>query len=330
MTIDQIKTPNNSQSLRMLDEVATSSTPTVARITQNSITTSPLIPGFQAHSAALCGDGKEFDVLWVEQLGSPLFNGHPLVTLMHMNMTPYFFKDAIIINRLEALTKPDLSINIFGTAPSNWFDNIQLRDKAIKAWHQLDEKNKLLLNAILFDGVFFKQFCEGPSSTSNHHAYRNGNLEHTLEVIEIATGNCVHTEKANLQLALIFAWLHDIGKAEEYQPNKSPDKKFKLTSTGYLHGHQMTGFYKLLEARAKYAPEYPESSFSHLRHLMSAQMSNEFTRFRNAQLIEYDLVQLADILSAKGNLHKQAFCGLTFGKHPHMGNATTPNFRYEL
>ena len=308
----------------------TLSTPTVARLIQNSITTSPLIPGFQAHSAALCGDGKEFDVLWVEELGNPLFTGRPLVTLMHMNMTPYFFKDAIIINRLEVLAKPDLSINIFGTAPSNWFDNIQLRDKAIKAWRQLDEKNKLLLNAILFDGVFFERFCEGPSSTSNHHAYRNGNLEHTLEVIEIAAGNCDHTEKANLQLALIFAWLHDIGKAEEYQTNKSPDKKFKLTSTGYLHGHQMTGFYKLLEARAKYAPEYPESSFSHLRHLMSAQMSTEFTRFRNAQLIEYDLVQLADILSAKGNLHKQAFCGLAFGKHPHMGNATTPNFRYEL
>ena len=92
----------------------------------------------------------------------------------------------------------------------------------------------------------------------------------------------------------------------------------------------MTGFYKLLEARTKYAPEYPESTFNHLRHLMTARMSSDPLNYRNAQMIEYDLVQLADILSAKGNLHSDAFCGMPFGKHPFLGNSKTPNFRYEL
>ena len=63
---------------------------------------------------------------------------------------------------------------------------------------------------------------------------------------------------------------------------------------------------------------------------MTARMSSDPLNYRNAQMIEYDLVQLADILSAKGNLHSDAFCGLPFGKHPFLGNSKTPNFRYEL
>ena len=306
------------------------SIPPVARVIKDSISILHESHGFQSHSATLYGDGNKFEVVWIERLGSPLITGNPLATLMCPYGTTHYFDSVLIIDRLKLLAKPDSSINIFGTALPGWFNNLELRDKAIECWNQLDEKNKLLLNAVLFDDAFFERFCVGPSSTSNHHAYRNGNLEHTLEVIQIAAENSLHTEKANLQLTLIFAWLHDIGKADEYQPSNSPDKKYKLTSTGYLHGHQMTGFYKLLEARTKYAPEYPEGSFNHLRHLMTAKMSSDPLHYRKAQLIEYDLVQLADALSAKGNLHKQAFCGLPFGKHPYMGYGKTPNFRYEL
>ena len=304
--------------------------PPVSRLVSNSISTNLEPSGTQAHHATLFGDGKELAVQWNEAIGSPLIHGHPLVKIIPRNLSVLFDGGAVLIEQLEILKSPLASINIFSTALPSWFNNLELRDKAIVCWNWLDEKNRLLLNSLLHDDAFFKRFCEGPSSTSNHHAYRNGNLEHTIKVIHIATLNCLHIHNANYQLALIFSWLHDIGKADEYQFSNSPDKQYKLTSTGYLHGHQMTGFYKLLEARTKYASEYPESTFNHLRHLMTARMSSDPLNYRNSQMIEYDLVQLADILSAKGNLHSDAFCGLPFGKHPFLGNSKTPNFRYEL
>lgn len=301
-----------------------------ARVVTDSIFLEPGNPETQYHLTTLYQDGKEHLVKWTEAFGDPLIKGNPLITIAQKDFTAPTNSNLLTIETLSISNEPSASINIFSTALPSWFDNLELRDKAIVCWNWLDEKNRLLLNSILHDDAFFKRFCEGPSSTSNHHAYRNGNLEHTIEVIHIATLNCLHIHNANDQLALIFAWLHDIGKADEYQSSNSPDKQYKLTSTGYLHGHQMTGFYKLLEARTKYAPEYPESSFNHLRHLMTARMSSDPLNYRNAQMIEYDLVQLADILSAKGNLHSDAFCGLPFGKHPFLGNSKTPNFRYEL
>ena len=301
-----------------------------ARVVTDSIFLEPGRPEIQSHLTTLYQDGKEHLVKWTEAFGGPLIKGNPLITIAQKDFSAPSTSNLLTIERLEISNEPSASINIFSTAPPSWFDNLELCDKAIACWNWLDEKNRLLLNSLLHDDAFFKRFCEGPSSTSNHHAYRNGNLEHTIEVIHIATLNCLHVHNANYQLALIFAWLHDIGKADEYQSSNSPDKQYKLTSTGYLHGHQMTGFYKLLEARTKYAPEYPESTFNHLRHLMTARMSSDPLNYRNAQMIEYDLVQLADILSAKGNLHSDAFCGLPFGKHPFLGNSKTPNFRYEL
>ena len=301
-----------------------------ARVVTDSIFLEPGKPETQSHLTTLYQDGKEQPVKWTEAFGGPLIKGNPLITIAQKDFTSPTNSNILTIDRLSISNEPSASINIFSTALPTWFDNLELRDKAIVCWNWLDEKNRLLLNSLLHDDAFFKRFCEGPSSTSNHHAYRNGNLEHTIEVIHIATLNCLHIHNANYQLALIFAWLHDIGKADEYQYSNSPDKQYKLTSTGYLHGHQMTGFYKLLEARTKYTPEYPESTFNHLRHLMTARMSSDPLNYRNAQMIEYDLVQLADILSAKGNLHSDAFCGLSFGKHPFLGNSKTPNFRYEL
>ena len=301
-----------------------------ARVVTDSIFLEPGNPETQSHLTTLYQDGKEHLVKWTEAFGSPLIKGNPLITIAQKDFTTPFNSNLLTIESLSISNEPSATINIFSTALPSWFDNLELRDKAIVCWNWLDEKNRLLLNSLLHDDAFFKRFCEGPSSTSNHHSYRNGNLEHTIEVIHIATLNCLHIHNANYQLALIFAWLHDIGKADEYQCSTSPAKQYKLTSTGYLHGHQMTGFYKLLEARTKYAPEYPESTFNHLRHLMTARMSSDPLNYRNAQMIEYDLVQLADILSAKGNLHSDAFCGLPFGKHPFLGNSKTPNFRYEL
>ena len=215
--------------------------PPVSRLVSNSISTNLEPSGTQAHHATLFGDGKKLAVQWNEAIGSPLIHGHPLVKIIPRNLSVLFDGGAVLIEQLEILKSPLASINIFSTALPSWFNNLELRDKAIVCWNWLDEKNRLLLNSLLHDDAFFKRFCEGPSSTSNHHAYRNGNLEHTIEVIHIATLNCLHIHNANYQLALIFSWLHDIGKADEYQSSNSLDKQYKLTSTGWAATNSLLG-----------------------------------------------------------------------------------------
>ena len=330
MAINTHNEPNFSENWLQTENPNTLLIPSTLRVVSDSIYINPSKFGVHTHQATLYADGEEMKVEWTERLGTSLILGNPLVCIVPKAAQANYVQGVLPIERLELITEPNSSFNIFSTALPTWFDNPDILEKAILFWEMLDDKNKLLLNAVLLDNEFFQRFCEGPSSTNHHHAYRNGNLEHTLEVINIASENVFFADKANLQLTLIFAWLHDIGKADEYQPSYSPDKKYKLTATGYLHGHQLTGLYKVLEARAKFVPNYPESTFSHLRHLMAVKMGDDPLNHRKPQMIEHELVQSADILSAKNNLHRDAFCGLPFGKHPATGFGKIPNFRYEL
>lgn len=77
----------------------------------------------------------------------------------------------------------------------------------------------------------------------------HGNLEHALEVADFITNNIKPYKTANLQLAFIYGWLHDIGNADEYQPCKTGDREFKLTPSAYLHGHKLNGLHLVIRSK---------------------------------------------------------------------------------
>jgi 3'-5' exoribonuclease len=223
-----------------------------------------------------------------------------------------------------------MSYNLFETAPPDWFINKDILTRAIEAWEQLDDKNQHLLNAICFDGDFFKRFCTGPSSVGHHHSYLNGNLEHTLEVADLIANSMKPYKTANLQLALIYGWLHDIGKADEYQPCKTGDREFKLTPSAYLHGHKLNGLHLVIKAQARHVPLYPEKTFDHLRHLLEPHPNSTTPDTRKPQMLEHLIVQQADAASAASNIYVAAHRpGCSFGVAPQSGQGKGANFRYE-
>ena len=281
------------------------------------------------YRALLFADGVQIAVEWLVKREQTIITPNQLVTMIFGGLQTKSANGYLQIEGLHRLDRPDNSFNIFHTAPLDWFTNqIELYKKAQEAWELLDEKNRGLLNAILFDGDLFKRFCMGPSSSDHHHSYTNGNLEHTLEVVFDIAQNIHRYKSANLQLALAFGWLHDIGKVSEYVTDSAElNKSYKLTSDGFFHGHKMNGLNLIVKAQLKYLPSYPVTSFDNLRHLMEATVNSGSSGFRPPQMLEHLLVSNADSASAAANLYAAAHKpGQSWGIAP----GKNLNFRYEV
>jgi len=112
-------------------------------------------------------------------------------------------------------------------------------------------KNKDIKDVIGYffkDKNFMKLFLEAPASRFIHHAYIGGLLEHTLHVLQLAESYGNIFVQADKDLLLAGAFLHDIGKVDEY--------KFLLTEIDYsseakLKGHTLLGYDRLKKAFEK-------------------------------------------------------------------------------
>lgn len=303
--------------------------PRVLRIVKIGITAHGTTYEYR-HQAVLYAQGVHVAVEWFARQRYDQLTCNGLVTIAYKGVKPVSIGGYLQIIRLCRLDRPDISYNLFGTAPPDWFANKDILTRAKQAWQLLDQKNKHLLNAICFDGGFFKRFCTGPSSVSHHHSYLNGNLEHTLEVVGFVSDNIARYQTANLELALIYGWLHDIGKADEYQSCNTGDREFKLTPSAYLHGHKLNGLHLVIKAQARYVPLYPEKTFDHLRHLLEPHPNLTSPDTRKSQMLEHLIVQQADAASAASNVYAAAHHpGRSFGIVPKYRNGNTLNFRYE-
>ena len=149
-------------------------------------------------------------------------------------------------------------------------------------------------------------------------------------MVNFISNNIARYQTANLELALIYGWLHDIGKADEYQPCKTGDREFKLTPSAYLHGHKLNGLHLVIKAQARHVPLYPERTFDHLRHLLEPHPNLASSDTRKPQMLEHLIVQQADAASAASNVYAAARRpGYSFGAALQPNDWQSVNFRYE-
>lgn len=97
-----------------------------------------------------------------------------------------------------------------------------------------------LIKQFVEDERIVAGFKRSPAAIHNHHAYIGGLLEHTLNVLELATRVLGKTDASDSQypqisrdLVLVGVFLHDIGKATEL----TYDTNFTYSNTGQLVGH---------------------------------------------------------------------------------------------
>lgn len=170
--------------------------------------------------------------------------------------------------------------------------------KTLDGWRGEIRAPRLAAVLALFydDDDFRRRYEECPASLAGHHAELGGLLRHTCEVASIAR-QISRVCRANWELVLAGALLHDIGKLESYRW----DGAFEYTDCGSLMGHVVLGSL-MLERRV--APIVPAPCTEHelmlLQHLILSHHGKlEFGAPVQPMTLEAEVLHYADNASAK-------------------------------
>jgi 3'-5' exoribonuclease len=158
---------------------------------------------------------------------------------------------------------------------------------------------KKVLDLLYRDDQFRVQFERTPGSVTGHHAKIGGLLKHVVEVTAIAK-SAARVTKANTDLAIAGALLHDIGKLEAYTIERGA---FAHTPRGRLLGHVVLGCLMFTErVTAQSRPVCTDTQLLELQHMiLSHHGSLEFGSPVQPMTVEADILHWADETSAKAN-----------------------------
>jgi 3'-5' exoribonuclease len=140
-----------------------------------------------------------------------------------------------------------------------------------------------------------------PAAQTVHHAYRSGFLEHILSVARSAL-TLGAAYGANQDMLTAGALLHDIGKLEELEYDRSTH----YTRDGNLVGHVTLGAMMVRAAMAA-IPDFPDVLRTQIEHLIVSHHGHkEFGAPVEPMTIEAMILSAADDLDAKINQVRQA------------------------
>ena len=175
-----------------------------------------------------------------------------------------------------------------------------------KYWQFIDEaRDKLLaprlrsvIDLFYRDETFRERYeqCPGAPGTG-HHAQLGGLLQHTCEVLAIGR-QIARVARADEELVVAGALLHDIGKIESYSWESGV---FDTTERGRLVGHVVQGVIMLREALQRVSPP-PCTPDEHLllEHLILSHHGQlEFGSPVRPLTLEAEILHFADDASAK-------------------------------
>ena len=146
------------------------------------------------------------------------------------------------------------------------------------------------------DPGFRHRYEECPASTVGHHAALGGLLKHTCEVAAIGRA-VAKVCRADAELVLAGALLHDIGKLEAY----SWEGSFDHTDAGRLLGHVTLGMLMLARRVTEEQPSpCTELELTILQHLIASHHGKpEFGAPVAPMTLEAEVLHFADNASAK-------------------------------
>lgn len=178
----------------------------------------------------------------------------------------------------------------------------------VKLWDWIDRQRaeltspplRRLVDLFYGDDAFRTAFELTPGSVRGHHARLGGLLLHVYEVTAIAR-TTAKTMKANTDLVVAGALLHDVGKVEAYCIDGAA---FEYTTCGLLLGHVVLGAL-MLERRLTAAGAgtvCTPGQLLDLQHMILAHHGRlEFGSPVEPMTTEAEIVHWADEASAKAN-----------------------------
>ncbi|HNY41509.1 MAG TPA: OB-fold nucleic acid binding domain-containing protein [Bryobacteraceae bacterium] len=122
---------------------------------------------------------------------------------------------------------------------------------------------KSLLDAILSDARVAAAFKKAPAAKSIHHAWLGGLIEHVLSLARLAKFTSAHYTNIDADLLMTGVILHDIGKIDELNYERS----FSYSSEGQLLGHMQIAL-RLIGDKVAAMPDFPVRLRNLVEHLI--------------------------------------------------------------
>jgi len=196
------------------------------------------------------------------------------------------------------------SIRVLPRGTIDWSQLLPSIGDVAPYWERLDrwrgevQRPRLRRTLDLFyaDEDFRRRYQECPASTAGHHAELGGLLRHTCEVAAIGRA-IAKVCRADPELVLAGALLHDIGKLESYRWEGA----FEFTECGALLGHVTLGIL-MLDRRVGEEEPAPctDRELTILHHLIASHHGKlEFGASVPPMTLEAEVLHFADNASAK-------------------------------
>lgn len=151
-----------------------------------------------------------------------------------------------------------------------------------------------LLLSVLDDGEIAAKLKQAPGAKSLHHAYLGGLLEHIVSLCQLCQVVAGHYKALDLDLLLVGAILHDLGKIDElsYPRPGAEARAFDYTTPGRLLGHIVLAL-EGVNAKMDAIASFPEELRRLVQHLLVSHHGRlEFgspvvPQFREAVVLHY-------------------------------------------
>ncbi|GAA0178702.1 HD domain-containing protein [Clostridium sediminicola] len=164
---------------------------------------------------------------------------------------------------------------------------------------EINSKECKTLNDYFFKNPdFLMKFKKGIGGVSQHHNYRGGLAEHTLNVMYLSTILADRYKSNNREIAVLGAKLHDIGKIEEL----FVDGPFSYTLRGEIEGHIVIAVSMVEEAFKAQPDLYSENFIERIKGcIIQHHGKMEYGSPRNLNMEESYIVHYADYIDATMN-----------------------------
>lgn len=198
-----------------------------------------------------------------------------------------------------ARTLPRDAYRLDDFLPSIAQDPASLWDKLDRLRHDITSSSLKGVLALLYDDEPFRlRFERAPASVGGHHSAVGGLLLHVWEVAYIGR-SAARALRANADLVVAGALLHDVGKVEAYDVSWDG---FVRTPEGHLLEHVVLGLLMLERRMASLEPPpCTREQYLELQHMiLSHHGALEFGSPVRPLTPEAEILHYADEASAKG------------------------------
>lgn len=154
---------------------------------------------------------------------------------------------------------------------------------------------RALLLQTLDDPEIAAKYKLAPAATVMHHAFLGGLLEHVTSLARLADLVCGHYPWLDSSLVLAGIVLHDIGKIEELNFNRS----FRYSTRGQLLGHIVIGM-EIVREKMSAIPEFPPALKDRIEHMILSHHGKlEFGSPKEPMFAEALVVHALDEMDSK-------------------------------